>query len=381
MTDSPAVWGVVIVAAGSGSRFGGPVPKQFTDFQGKKVIDHSIHTFRQVSHSIVVVLPADDSSRQWWTPPDGVLTVPGGARRQDSVLRGLRKSISEGSTHVLIHDGARPAVTEDIVRRVMNNALVSGACIPCISVRDTVKRVVHGTVTETVDRSELQLAQTPQGFEAEILLAALENAEEVTDEASALENMGVPVSVVEGSRLNLKVTSQEDIRMLNSFSESGRTVSGIGLDFHPFAEKRPLIFCGCRLGEKNGLQGHSDGDVVLHAVADALLSAARLGDIGTLFPPGNPQWKNADSSLLLDHCNLEIKEIGWAIKRLDVTVIGERPKISPNREMFIERLAGILEIPPERIWIKGTTTNSLGDLGRGAGLGCLVHAELVETIE
>lgn len=377
MTESP-VWGAVIVAAGYGTRFGGPVPKQFADLMGMKVIDHSISVFRGVADNIVVVLPADGSAGKWWTPPDDVQTVPGGERRQDSVRSGIIRSISEGATHVLVHDGARPAVDKSLLFRVMDRTLVSGACIPCIPVSDTVKRVTEGSVTETVDRSELQLAQTPQGFRADIILSALDNAEDVTDEASALEKCGIPIAVVKGSRRNVKITSREDMSLIRSFSGVRRTVSGTGLDFHPFAHLRPLIVCGCRLSETNGLQGHSDGDVVLHAIADAILSAARLGDIGTLFPPGDPKWKDADSSVLLKDCYHQVYEKGWEIEHLDVTVIGERPRISPNRELFIETLSYLLGVPEEKIWIKGTTTNSLGDIGRGLGIGCLALAELVE---
>jgi len=381
MSDPSQRWGAVIVAAGSGTRFGGRVPKQFTELAGSKVVDHAIGLFRNVTDMIAVVVPPGDESGGWWSPPADVKTVAGGIRRQDSVMNGLRTLIRMGATHVLIHDGARPFADSGCIARVMNETLRTGACLPCIPVGDTVKRVKDGYVTGTVDRSSLYLAQTPQGFRADILLEALEKAGSVTDEACAVECIGHPVAVVPGSVRNVKLTTVEDAGLLRSIMNSSETVTASGLDFHPFAGHRPLVLCGCRLSDTDGLDGHSDGDVVLHSVADSILSAARIGDIGTLFPPDDPRWKGADSSLLLRECAERVRRGGWDLKRLDITVIGEKPRIAPNRDMFIERLSGILGIDRERIWIKGTTTNTIGELGRGIGLGCHVIAELVRKLE
>lgn len=370
MDDAAPVWGAVVVAAGAGTRFGGVTPKQFTCLGGRMVIEHSIGLFAQMVPVVVAVIPAGFP----WSAPEGVLTVPGGERRQDSVIAGLRKAMEKGVTHVLVHDGARPMIDRDTVERVMDVALSTGACLPCIPVRDTVKMISGGTVLETLDRNGLQLAQTPQAFSASLLLDALERAESVTDESSALEVLGIKVAVVEGSRFNIKLTDREDMIILKGLME--RSVTGLGIDFHPFSHRRPLVLCGCRLSPTDGLMGHSDGDVVLHAAADALLSAARLGDIGTLFPPGDMKWKDADSAVLLATCMKMVTDAGWQLVSMDVTVIGERPRVSPDRKMFRERLAGILQVPVESVWIKGTTTNTIGDLARGEGLGCVVLAEL-----
>lgn len=381
IVEQPPIWGAVIVAAGTGSRFGGNVPKQFTLLAGEPVISHSIRIFKPLVAHLVVVTPPGDHWRGWWEPPSELNTVQGGRRRQDSVMNGLKFMCSQGVTHVLIHDGARPLADRECIMRVMEATGKNKAVIPVISVRDTVKRVSGESVTETLDREELRLSQTPQGFHLDRLLEVLAAAGDITDEASAFETAGEVVTTVAGSRRNIKLTEREDAEMLSLFIDKPGRVIGTGLDFHPFDPNRPLFFCGCRLSDTNGLMGHSDGDVVLHAVADAILSASRLGDIGTLFPPGESEWKDADSSHLLAICMEMVRKAGWEIERLDVTVIGERPKIAPTREVFILRLSEIAGIPEEKIWIKGTTTNTIGELAQGKGAACSVLAELVRRTE
>ena len=373
MTEKTSVWAVVIVAAGSGTRFGGNVPKQFISLSGARVIDHSINAFRGLVSLMVAVVPRNVS----WEPPSDVSTVPGGERRQDSVMSGLRRAIDLGATHVLVHDGARPLVDRELIIRVMESTESTGTGLPCIPIRDTVKKTANGVVKETVDRTDLELAQTPQGFTASILLEALENAESVTDEASAVEALGYEVSVVAGSRRNVKLTEKFDLNILRDFMHEPLRSLGTGLDFHPFVKGRPLVFCGCRLAEDNGLQGHSDGDVVLHAVADAILAGARAGDIGTHFPPDQEKWKDADSSALLKDCVDIALRRGWRVHSLDVTVIGERPRVSIYRDLFISRLSELVGSPGSSIWIKGTTTNTIGQLAMGKGVGCHALVELV----
>lgn len=373
-------WGVVIVAAGTGTRFGGDVPKQFTQLAGESVISHSIRAFKSLVDHLVVVTPPGDHWRMWWVPPPWLNTVSGGARRQDSVLNGLQLLRSQGVTHVMIHDGARPLPGVECIKRVMEATGKNVAVIPVIPVRDTVKKLDGDMVMETMNRDELGLSQTPQGFHLEKLIEVLEGAGDITDEASAFEAAGEVVTTVAGTRKNIKLTDREDAELLSFLMDSPVRVLGTGLDFHPFESERPLLFCGCRLSETDGLMGHSDGDVVLHAVADAILSASRLGDIGTLFPPAGSQWKDADSSHLLAMCVEKVKTAGWEIERLDVTVIGERPKIAPVREMLMSRLSEIVGIAVERIWIKGTTTNTIGELAQGKGVGCSVLAQLARRI-
>jgi 2-C-methyl-D-erythritol 4-phosphate cytidylyltransferase/2-C-methyl-D-erythritol 2,4-cyclodiphosphate synthase len=378
---SEICWGAVIVSAGQGSRFGGDVPKQFALLGGKSVLDYSIKAFKPMVNHLVVVTPPGEEWRKWWTAPAEIDTIPGGSRRQDSVMNGLLYLLPKGVTHVLVHDAARPLVDTDCIRRVMDAAEVNPAVVPGIKVRDTVKRISGDTVTDTLDRDSLRLIQTPQGFNMKRLVSVLSGAGDITDEAGAFEALGEKVIVVQGSLRNIKLTDREDGEMVSHFMNRPTRVLGTGLDFHPFHTARPLIFCGCRLGETNGLDGHSDGDVVLHAVCDSLLSAARLGDIGTFFPPGDSKWKNADSSHLLSVCVKMVRSSGWNIMRIDVTVIGESPVIAPVREMLISRLAEIAAVPPERIWIKGTTTNTIGELAQGKGVACSVLSELERVSE
>ncbi len=368
------VWGVVIVAAGSGSRFGGNVPKQFRLLRGRPVLDWSIEAFLNEPgiSSVVVVLPPDDGWRKWWIPNPGALTTAGGDRRQDSVMKGIAEL--GNVTHVLVHDGARPLVSSALIRRVMDNSGETGA-IPVLPVRDTVRRISDDGISpgETVSREDLWLTQTPQGFVKDLLLEVLETSDSVTDEASAMEEAGYRITPVPGDLDNVKLTVPDDMRILESIAGKDKPSDsriGFGLDFHPFRDDRPLIVAGCRLAEEGGLLGHSDGDVVLHAIADGILSAARIGDIGTLFPPGDECWKDADSGELLRRVAGMAIEEGFSVKQVDVTLVGERPKVSFHRIPMIQRIAAILEIEPEAVWVKGTTTNTLGDIGRGRGLAC-----------
>ncbi|MCK4807428.1 MAG: 2-C-methyl-D-erythritol 4-phosphate cytidylyltransferase, partial [Candidatus Aegiribacteria sp.] len=350
-------WGAVIVAAGSGTRFGSGVPKQFLRLHGRALIDWSIDAFSTISQigEIVVVTPSDSNLwKPFWNPPAGVKTVAGGLRRQDSVLAGLR--VLDSSCRVLVHDAARPLVSGSLIRRVMKGVLDFGAAVPVIPVRDTVKNITSSSlICGTVSRETLRMSQTPQGFTLDVLLRVLKEAKEVTDECGAMELAGFEVLAVNGDPGNIKLTDPEDLVIIKSLT--GGVMEnriGIGLDFHPFEKGIPLVVGGCRMETDFGLSGHSDGDAVLHAVADALLSASRLGDIGSLFSPGDDRWKGADSAILLEKVCSLVRGEGWEIKQIDVTVVSSFPKIAPVREIMIERIAGITGTEPERIWVKGT---------------------------
>jgi 2-C-methyl-D-erythritol 4-phosphate cytidylyltransferase / 2-C-methyl-D-erythritol 2,4-cyclodiphosphate synthase len=372
-------WGAVIVAAGSGSRYGAGVPKQFLRLKGRALIDWSVDAFKGVEGigEIVVVTPPESSLWEpYWTPQPGVRVVAGGRRRQDSVIAGLKAL--ESSRFVLIHDAARPLVSDSLIRRIMNAAMVSGAAVPVIPVRDTVKRLTSSsTVSGTVPRENLRFSQTPQGFGVQAILGALGRTGDVTDECEAMELSGHGVSIVEGDPVNIKLTDPGDLAVIEALiGDAMEERTGIGLDFHPFRRGIPLVVGGLPIDEEFGLDGHSDGDAVLHAIADALLSAARLGDIGTLFPPEDVRWKDADSSILLERVCSLASEDGWKIDQLDITVISEIPRIKPLREKMIDRIAAITSADPSRVWVKGTTTNSLGDIGKSRGLGCMVMARI-----
>ncbi len=376
-------WGTVIVAAGTGSRFASDTPKQFLRLRGKPLIDWSIDVFSDIAEisEIVVVLPRDEGLwKPYWKPSEKVRTVPGGMRRQDSVLEGLRALDSH--RWVLVHDAARPLVSAGIIHRVMKGTQEIGAAVPVVSVRDTVKKISpQSFVTETIPRDDLRTSQTPQGFRLDILEEILSSATDITDECSAMEQAGHEVLAVNGDFRNMKLTDPSDFAIIESLvSGKTETRSGIGLDFHPFTKSRPLLIGGCRIDGNMGLSGHSDGDAVLHAIADALLSASRLGDIGIHFPPEDEKWKNADSAELLRTVNSLISRDGWAIKQIDVTVISDLPRIAPIRDRLISRIAGILCVSPDAVWVKGTTTNTLGDIGKGKGLGCMVMAVITRSI-
>ena len=375
------VWGAVIVAAGSGTRFGSAVPKQFLRLHDVPLVEWSIAAFSAIDEigEIVVVVPAVPW-QEFWRPPDGVKTVTGGPRRQDSVLAGLKALDSSGM--VLIHDAARPLVSASVIRRVMKGAIDSGAAVPVIPVSDTVKSVTSSSfINRTVPRNNLRLSQTPQGFVLEEILQVLEDAENVTDECSAMELSGYNVQAVAGDPGNMKLTGPEDFMLVESFSRAGaESRTGTGIDFHPFEKGIPFVLGGCLIESEFGLAGHSDGDAVLHAVADALLSAARLGDIGVLFPPEDDMWKDADSAILLDRVCRLVRNDDWKIVQVDVTVISDFPGIAPIRDTMISRIAGIIGTAPESVWIKGTTTNSLGDIGKGRGLGCLALTRILRTL-
>lgn len=358
MKSTEVRWACVIVAAGAGERFGGGTPKQFRLLRGRPVVEWSLATALSVPgvEKVVVVLPRGAS----WRPPDDprIVLAEGGPARGDSVRNGL--ALAVGCTHVLVHDAARPWAGAGLFERVMEAALESGAAVPVAPVPDTVKVLEAGMAVRTLDRSVLGLSQTPQGFSLPLLAAALSDGS-FTDESAALEGRGIPVRAVEGEASNIKITFAGDMPRSSS--------CGTGIDFHPFREDRPLVLCGCRLSDRGGLDGHSDGDAALHAVTDAVLAASRLGDIGTLYPPGDPATAGADSADLLAGALAMARDAGWSVESVDLTIIGERPRIAPMREAMVARLAGLCGDPPGGVWVKGTTTNTLGDIGRGAGLG------------
>ncbi|MBD3278578.1 MAG: 2-C-methyl-D-erythritol 4-phosphate cytidylyltransferase [Candidatus Aegiribacteria sp.] len=369
-------WGAVVVAAGSGSRFGSSVPKQFIHLRGIPLVEWSIEAFLNDSEiaETVVVTPADRNSwTRCWTPPVGVRTVSGGERRQDSVKAGLRSL--ESCTHVLVHDAARPLLNRDLVRRVMKASLKTGAAVPVLPVRDTVKKTTsRGWVASTVPRSRLVLSQTPQGFLLKKLISVLETSDDVTDEAQAMEAAGVKVATVPGERWNIKLTDPGDLETLRAFTGRKMEVrTAVGIDFHPFRKNTQLKLGGCLIESDVGLSGHSDGDAVMHAVADAVLSVSRLGDIGVHFPPGKEEWKDVDSAHILRESMRMARSENWRLRQLDVTVIAPFPRIAPVRSRMIKRIAEILDVDEDRIWVKGTTTNTLGDIGSGKGLACFAQ--------
>ena len=373
----------LVVGAGEGQRFGGELPKQYHLLAGVAVMRRSLKAFMDhpdVSAVQAVIHPNHhelyDAAAQGLALP---VPVDGGATRQGSVLNGLESLNADEPSTVLIHDAARPLVDPGVISRVLAALQTSPGAIPALAVADTLKRSDGQFVETTVDRQGLWRAQTPQGFHYQNILAAHRQAggDELTDDAAVAERAGLAVAIVEGSEDNVKVTRTGDMVRAERILGSGETRTGLGFDVHRFGPGDHVMLCGVKVPHEFGLEGHSDADVGLHAVTDALLGAIGEGDIGTHFPPSDPQWKGTESDIFLRHAGDMIAGKGGRISNIDVTLICEQPKIGPHRAAMIKRMAEILSITEHRISIKATTTERLGFTGRGEGIAAQAAATVV----
>ena len=373
----------MVVGAGEGQRFGGELPKQYHLLAGVAVMRRSLKAFMDhpdVSAVQAVIHPNHhelyDAAAQGLALP---VPVDGGATRQGSVLNGLESLNADEPSTVLIHDAARPLVDPGVISRVLAALQTSPGAIPALAVADTLKRSDGQFVETTVDRQGLWRAQTPQGFHYQNILAAHRQAggDELTDDAAVAERAGLAVAIVEGSEDNVKVTRTGDMVRAERILGAGETRTGLGFDVHRFGPGDHVMLCGVKVPHEFGLEGHSDADVGLHAVTDALLGAIGEGDIGTHFPPSAPQWKGTGSDIFLRHAGDVIAGMGGRISNIDVTLICEQPKIGPHRAAMIKRMAEILSITEHRISIKATTTERLGFTGRGEGIAAQAAATVV----
>ncbi len=374
----------LIVAAGRGTRFGGALPKQYLPLGGDTVLHHAVSAFAAHPRVAGVQVVIRDEDRAIFHRAIAGLTVlppvPGGAERQDSVRLGLEALAPHEPALVLIHDGARPFPDTALIDRVIDALDRASAAIPALPLGDTIKLVADGAIRETVDRSRLWRAQTPQGFRFPAILAAHRAAAGyvLTDNSAVAEAAGIAPIVVAGSEDNLKVTTTHDLaaaeRLLASRLADVRV--GQGFDVHGFGPGDHVMICGVAIPHGAGLVGHSDADVGLHALTDALLGAIGAGDIGMHFPPTDPRWRGVASEAFLRHAAGLVRDRGGAIAAVDVTVICERPKIAPHRGAMIERVAAILAIVPDRVSVKATTTEGLGFTGRREGIA----AQAVATV-
>ena len=382
----------IVVAAGRGNRFGGGTPKQFRRIGGRTLIDRAVAALatRPSVSGVVVVLPPDllagagaDEVRRL---PGVFAVVGGGETRARSVRLGLEAA--GPCRFVLVHDAARPLVSAEVVDAVAEATVRHGAAVPVVPVPDTVKEDDgSGFCARTVDRSLLRLAQTPQGSRADWLLDALDLARseslEPTDEAQALERAGRRVALVPGDPGNAKITEPSDLeaarRRLTGIPAGLRV--GTGFDVHPFDAGRSLVLGGVPFPGEAGLAGHSDADVVLHAAMDALLGAAALGDIGGHFPPGDPRFAGAASTGLAREVVRLLRESGFEIVNLDLTLLAERPRIRERAEEMRSQIAACLGLDTGRVGLKATTLEGLGALGRGEGIACEAVALVRETGE
>lgn len=374
----------LIVGAGRGHRFGGELPKQYCPLGGVPIIQHSLRAF--LRHPGVdtaqAVIHADDHAL-FAAATEGVegirKPVDGGASRQESVRIGLESLADVAPERVLIHDAARPFVNPRLVSRVLSALKMSAGAIPGLPVGDTLKRVVDKQVIETVDRSGLWRAQTPQGFRYTDILHAHRAAsgQELTDDAAVAEASGMSVALVAGDEQNIKVTTRDDLVRAEQCLGHGQPRTGMGFDVHRFGPGDHVILCGVKVPHDRGLEGHSDADVGLHALTDALLGTVGGGDIGDHFPPTDAQWRDVASGVFLRHAAGLIEQAGGRITSIDVTLICECPKVAPHREAMRERIADLLEMSKDMVNVKATTTERLGFTGRGEGIAAQVIATAV----
>ena len=375
----------LIVAAGRGHRFGGEVPKQYIQLDGVPLLRYAIKAFLshpQIDQARVVIHPNDLALYEAATIGLGLDTpIYGGDLRQESVRLGLQQIAKDAPDFVLIHDGARPFVHSDVITRVLEALGSATGAIPALPLTDTIKRVVDGKIIGTENRSQLWRAQTPQGFRyIDILRAHLELAgQNLTDDAAICEAVGLVVNCVDGDDTNIKITKPIDIKLSSNEGTIMETRTGLGFDVHGFTHGDQVILCGVSVPYTQSLQGHSDADVGLHALTDALLGAIGEGDIGHFFPPSDEQWRGMASDKFVAHAVQLINSKGGRIVNVDIMLICEAPKISPHRLQMRDRVAEILEIKPSRVNVKATTTEKLGFTGRSEGIASqvVVNIEII----
>ena len=376
----------VVVAAGRGLRVGGDRPKQYRQILGEPVIRPSLAALAahgDISLVQPVVHPDDAALYQAAVTGLELLPpVPGGATRQASVRAGLEALAARRPELVLVHDAARPFASAALITRAIAAARASGAAVPVLPVADTVKTVdAAGTVTGTIDRAQLRMVQTPQAFGFAALLAAHRRAQaagrdDFTDDAALAEWAGLKVSTFEGEARNVKLTTTDDFTRAEAAKLAGLSDvrTGFGFDVHQFGAGDHVMLGGVRVAHDRGLSGHSDADVVLHALVDAILGALADGDIGVHFPPSDPQWRGASSDQFLAFAIDRLRARGGRIAHLDVTVVCEAPRIGPHRDAIRARIAEIAGVPIERVGVKATTSEKMGFTGRGEGMAAFANA-------
>ena len=376
----------IVVAAGRGLRAGGDVPKQYRQVNGEPVIRPSLNAFlqhRQVAMVQPVIHP--DDAVLFAAAAAGLDVLPavhGGATRQASVRAGLEALGAQRPDLVLVHDAARPFASPALVARAIAAAAETGAAVPTILIPDTVKTVdAAGIVTGTIAREHLRIVQTPQAFDYAKLLAAHRSAlaagrEDFTDDAALVEWAGLKVATFEGEAGNVKLTTAEDFARTQSaqLAALSDVRTGFGFDVHQFADGDHVWLGGVRVPHRQSVTGHSDADVVLHALVDAILGALCEGDIGVHFPPSDPQWRGASSDRFLAFAVERVRARGGRIAHLDATVVCETPRVGPHRDAMRARIAEIAGIAPERVAVKATTSEKLGFTGRSEGIVAFANA-------
>lgn len=383
----------LILAAGKGERFGGTTGKLWQPIGGVPVLLWTLRTFHshpEIDHIVLVGQETDLPRLQQLLVefPKIASVVQGGSERWESVRFGL-EAVPPEDDHVLVHDAARAAVSAQLISRVLHAARATGAALPALRLPDTVKWVDSGNIVrETLPRERradgetwrMMAVQTPQGFALNVLRSAYERYDfskgTPTDDAMIVESFH-PVTVVPGDPRNIKLTYPEDLARLEAvLLGGGETRTGFGYDVHPFAEGRRLVLGGIEIPAPRGLAGHSDADAVLHAITDALLGAAGMDDIGALFPDTDPAYRDADSAELLRQAWAQVRERGWNLANVDVTVLAESPRLRPYVPAMRQRIASVLQTEPDKVNIKATTNERMGFIGREEGIACFAVATL-----
>ena len=389
---------VVIPAAGQGKRMNAGKNKLFIELSGIPIIIYTLRVFEADQNCRGIILAINPQEEAYFSELMNTYglkkvkkLVRGGAERQQSVFNGLKHVDEE---IVLVHDGARPFIQEKLIHQLTEAAAQYAGAIAAVPVKDTIKKVQHRLVVETVERSSLWAVQTPQAFRVPVLYKAHQAAEHEqflgTDDASLLERMGERVVIIEGDYDNIKITTQEDLYFAESILQKQAKVKtdkgesmmfriGQGFDVHQLVEGRPLIIGGVTIPYEKGLLGHSDADVLLHTVADAVLGAIGAGDIGKHFPDTDPAFKDADSAKLLQHVWGLVKKEGYSLVNADCTIIAQKPKMAPYIEEMRARIAGLLEATVEQVNVKATTTEKLGFTGRSEGIAAQVVVLLAKS--
>ena len=376
----------VVVAAGRGLRAGGDLPKQYRCILGEPMIRPSLAALAGHNgiSAVQPVIHADDAAlfRAAVAGIDLLPPVHGGASRQASVRAGLRALENHRPDLVLVHDAARPFASDALITRAIAAAGTSGAAVPVIAVADTVKTVdATGCVTGTIDRAQLRMVQTPQAFGFAVLLDAHQRAaaagrDDFTDDAALAEWAGLKVTTFKGEAGNVKLTTDDDfsraeVAKLAALSD---VRTGFGFDVHQFGDGDHVMLGGVRIPHGRGLSGHSDADVVLHALVDAILGALSEGDIGVHFPPTDARWRGASSDRFFAFAVERVHARGGRIAHIDVTIVCEAPRIGPHRDQMRTRIAELAGIPIERVGVKATTSEKMGFTGRGEGMAAFANA-------
>jgi len=371
----------IVVAAGKGLRAGGDVPKQFIQYRGKPLVRHSVEALIKAGASPLIVVIGDgqeNAARAALQGIEGLAFAIGGLTRQNSVRNGLEALVTSAPEHVLIHDAARADLPSAVIERLLGKLVETAGAIPVLPVVDSIAVAEGDAMSGKADREVLRRVQTPQAFIYKDILSAhraWEGATDAGDDAQVLMAVGSQVGLVDGDERLKKITFAEDL-----MSDKPQIRVGQGFDVHRLVEGEDLWLCGVQIPHNKGLSGHSDADVALHCVVDALLGAIGDGDIGTHFPPSDPQWRGAPSPLFVEHAAKLVDQAGYWICNVDLTLICEQPKIGPHRDAMRARLAELLRIDESQVSVKATTTERLGFTGRGEGIAAQAMVSLQREI-